>query len=280
MESNGTLQAAGYGLQATLLSSLANIANLPVFKCLQNRPVQKHARGANKPSPCSDVALPPATGYQLPAPSSRLPARSCPVVESVNIANLPVFKCLQSRPVQKTRAQGEQTFALTPGSRLPAPSSRLPPQALAALADIHSRAEHRPKASQPMKSLIVEDDFTSRLLLQTLLSRFGPCHVAVNGKEAVDAFRLTQKDGAPYDLICMDIMMPEMDGQEALHQIRKAEMAQGILSTSGVKVIMTTALDRPKDVFDSFFELCDDYLVKPIDAARLIETLSRLGLVA
>ena len=131
-----------------------------------------------------------------------------------------------------------------------------------------------------MKSLIVEVDFTSRLLLQTLLSRFGPCHVAVNGREAVDAFRAIQPDSAPYDLICMDIMMPEMDGQEALHQIRKAEMARGILSTKGVKVLMVSALDQPKDVFDSFFELCDGYLVKPIDAPKLLETLTRLGLVA
>ena len=67
-----------------------------------------------------------------------------------------------------------------------------------------------------MRTLIVEDDFTSRLLLQTYLSRFGECHVAINGVEAVEAFRMSKKNGAGYDLICMDIMMPEMDGQTAL----------------------------------------------------------------
>ena len=93
-----------------------------------------------------------------------------------------------------------------------------------------------------MKALIVEDDFTSRLFLQTFLSRYGECHVAVNGKEAVEAFRLATNNGSPYDLICMDIMMPEMDGQEAVRQMRALEDAGGVLSHRGVKIIMTTAV--------------------------------------
>jgi two-component system chemotaxis response regulator CheY len=131
-----------------------------------------------------------------------------------------------------------------------------------------------------MKSLIVEDDFTSRLLLQTILARFGQCHIAVNGQEAVDAFRMALKDGFAYDLVCMDIMMPEMDGQEALGRIRDAETAEGILSSSGAKVVMTTALDRPKNVFEAFFELCDGYLVKPIDTTMLLEKLRGFGLIS
>ena len=47
-----------------------------------------------------------------------------------------------------------------------------------------------------MKTLIVEDDFTSRLLLQASLSAYGECHIAVNGKEAVEAFR-TAREGEP-----------------------------------------------------------------------------------
>ena len=81
---------------------------------------------------------------------------------------------------------------------------------------------------EQMKSLIVEGDFGSRLLLQILLSRFGVCHIAVNSKEAVDAFRAAKKAGAAYDLICMD-MIPEMDGQAALQAIRAQEEAEGVL---------------------------------------------------
>jgi two-component system chemotaxis response regulator CheY len=131
-----------------------------------------------------------------------------------------------------------------------------------------------------MKTLIVEDDFTSRLLLQELLKSYGPSHVAVNGREAVEAVRLALEAGEPYDLICLDIMMPEMDGQAALREIRAMEEDRGILSSQGVKVIMTTALEDVKNVFNAFKGLCDAYLFKPIEKKKLIEELKKLSLIA
>ena len=131
-----------------------------------------------------------------------------------------------------------------------------------------------------MRTLIVEDDFTSRLLLQSLLSRYGECHIAVNGREAVDAFRQALDGGRPYDLICMDIMMPEMDGQSAVGEIRACEEARGTLSTQGVKIIMTTALDDVKNVVESFKLLCDAYVFKPIDTGNLVNRLKFLRLIA
>ena len=59
--------------------------------------------------------------------------------------------------------------------------------------------------------------------------------------------------------------MPEMDGREAVRRIREMEEARGILSSYGTKIIMTTAVDEIKDVIRCFKELCDAYLVKPID---------------
>jgi two-component system chemotaxis response regulator CheY len=130
-----------------------------------------------------------------------------------------------------------------------------------------------------MRTLIVEDDFTSRLLLQAFLSRYGACHIAVNGKEALTAFRTAQESGQKYDLICMDIMMPEMDGQTAVKEIRALEEAGGTLSTQGVKIIMTTALDDVKNVVESFKSLCDAYLFKPIDTGKLLAHLREFDLV-
>ena len=60
-------------------------------------------------------------------------------------------------------------------------------------------------------------------LPQSFLARYGDCHIAVNGKEAVEAFRIGFECGEPYDLVCMDIMMPEMDGQTAVKEIRALE---------------------------------------------------------
>lgn len=130
-----------------------------------------------------------------------------------------------------------------------------------------------------MKTLIVEDEFTSRVLLQELLKSYGPSHVAVNGNEAVEAVRLALEDGEPYQLIFLDIMMPEMDGQEALRQIRDLEEARGILSTYGAKIVMTTALDDPHNVISAYHSLCDEYLPKPIHKGRLMEILNTLELI-
>jgi two-component system chemotaxis response regulator CheY len=125
----------------------------------------------------------------------------------------------------------------------------------------------------PLRILLVEDDFACRLLLQTFLARYGECHVAVNGKEAVDAFRAAIDLGQRYDLICMDIMMPEMDGREAVRQVRAIEEAKGIHSTFGAKIFMTTTVQEMKDVFLCFKELCDAYLMKPIDLGQLLDQM-------
>ena len=130
-----------------------------------------------------------------------------------------------------------------------------------------------------MKTLVVDDDFTSRLVLQTFLSRYGECHVAVNGWEAVDAFRAALEGGQPYDLICMDIMMPEMDGRDAVKQVRALEEAHGVLSASAAKIIMTTAVEDIKEVMRCFHELCDAYLVKPIDLSVLLKQVTSYQLV-
>lgn len=129
-----------------------------------------------------------------------------------------------------------------------------------------------------MKILIAEDDFTSRLLLQELLKRQGQTHIATNGKEAVEAARFALETGEPYTLICLDVMMPEMDGQEALRLIREHETSKGILSTNGAKILMTTALGDPANVVKSFSNLCDGYIVKPIEKGLFYRKLQEMGL--
>jgi two-component system chemotaxis response regulator CheY len=130
-----------------------------------------------------------------------------------------------------------------------------------------------------LRVLLVEDDFTSRLVLQTFLSRYGECHIAVNGREAVAAVRGALERGERYDLICMDILMPEMNGREAVRNVRALEEEHGILSTAGAKIIMTTAVDEVKEVIECFKELCDAYLVKPIDLTQLLGHMKTYQLI-
>ena len=131
-----------------------------------------------------------------------------------------------------------------------------------------------------MKTLIVEDDFTCRLLLQEMLKEYGPVHVAVNGKEALDAIRGGLDSQEPYDLVCMDIMMPEMDGQQAVSAIRSMEESRGIIYTDGAKIVMVTALGDMKNVSNAYGRLCDSYLVKPIDKKALLVELRKLKLIS
>jgi two-component system, chemotaxis family, chemotaxis protein CheY len=130
-----------------------------------------------------------------------------------------------------------------------------------------------------MKTLIVEDDVASRLTLRHLLKGYGAVHLAVNGGEAVEAVRAALEVREPFDLICLDIMMPKMDGQQALKQIRSLEGAYGLGTGEEAKVVMTTAIGDAKNVCIAFNSLCNDYLLKPIDKTKLLETLRQLGLI-
>jgi len=110
-----------------------------------------------------------------------------------------------------------------------------------------------------------------------MLSKFGECHVAVNGEEAISAFK--DSFTAQYDLVCLDINMPIKNGMEALKEMREFENTIGVASPGFVKIIMTTGLDDKRNILDSFKEQCDGYLIKPIHADKLSELLTSLGLV-
>jgi len=129
-----------------------------------------------------------------------------------------------------------------------------------------------------MKILIAEDDFTSRKILQQYLKPFGDADIAVNGKEVVSAFSKALKDQAPYELVCLDIMMPEMDGQTALTNIRKLETNFDINYPDSARIIMTTALSDGKNVLGAFKSGAEAYLTKPIDKIKLYEQLEKLGI--
>lgn len=131
-----------------------------------------------------------------------------------------------------------------------------------------------------MRSLIVEDDFLNRFIIQKMLIPYGHCDIAVNGEEAIKAFEMSLSEGQHYDLICMDIMMPEMDGKTALAKIRQIEKEKGIKPDEEVKVTMVTALDAPADVIESYYKCgCSAYLVKPIEKSKIKEMLKELELI-
>lgn len=131
-----------------------------------------------------------------------------------------------------------------------------------------------------MKVLIVEDDFASRKFIMDYMSEYGDCDVTVNGMEAVDAFMMSLEDDEPYDLICLDVMMPVMDGYQTLKTVRDLEKQKGIPADKQVKVIMMTALNEERNVKKAFEMGCTVYCAKPIDVDKLYEVMKKLKLVS
>ena len=130
-----------------------------------------------------------------------------------------------------------------------------------------------------MKILIAEDDFASRKFMLRFLSKYGECDVTVDGMEAVDAFTMALDAGEGYDLVCLAIMMPELDGYQALKQIREYEKEKGISEEDGAKIIMTTALNEGRNVTKAFELGCVAYAGKPIDLEKFENVLRKLNLI-
>lgn len=130
-----------------------------------------------------------------------------------------------------------------------------------------------------MLSLVVEDDAISRRFLQSMLEQHGAVECVENGDDAVRVFSEAFDSGHPFDLVCLDIMMPGMDGHEVLVELRKYERSKGVAIGDGVKVIITSALGDSENVLRAYMGRCGAYCVKPIDPNDFCEHLQKLGLI-
>ncbi len=172
---------------------------------------------------------------------------------------------------------GEAVRRSSPEAPRAAPPSPPPASASASAPAPASAVE---PGDHARRFLIADDDGVCRALLRAILSNYGQCVFAYDGQEAIDAVRLALEDGKSFDLVCLDIMMPDVSGHEALQAIRRMEEEQGIRGSDGVKVVMTTALRDAKHCIQSFREGCESYVTKPIDEAELLGRMQDLGVLA
>ncbi|OGG99219.1 MAG: hypothetical protein A2600_06025 [Candidatus Lambdaproteobacteria bacterium RIFOXYD1_FULL_56_27] len=131
--------------------------------------------------------------------------------------------------------------------------------------------------SQRPRFLIADDMEVNRGLMLHFVKAYGDCEFAVNGKEVVEHFLAAKAEGRPLDLILLDIMMPEMDGQEALTQIRTLEAQAGLSLKEEVKVVMVTAMGDWDNALAGFKKGAVEYLVKPIQANRVAKVMESMG---
>ena len=131
-----------------------------------------------------------------------------------------------------------------------------------------------------MKILIAEDDRISRSFLQKFMANYGEVEVAVDGMDAIDLYMDAIKDKEPFDLLCLDIMMPKVDGLKVLKVIRQLETQNKQAADSRLKIIMMTALADIGYVDEAFRLGCDAYASKPIEMEQVQEVMMDLGLIS
>ena len=128
-----------------------------------------------------------------------------------------------------------------------------------------------------LRVLVVEDDATTRKLMETIVAKyFNNVDVAEDGEQAAALFTKALTDN-PYNLVFLDISMPNKTGQEALKEMRDAEYAAGIQPSEIAKIVMTTSLEDSKNILEAFRELCDAYLIKPVLPEHIDAKLEEFG---
>ena len=123
--------------------------------------------------------------------------------------------------------------------------------------------------------LVAEDNQINALLIRSLLGRLG--HHAVittNGEEAIESWLAAKSAGSPYDLVLMDIQMPQLNGIETTKRIRMLETGQPGLRTA---ILALTANTLVEDRYACFEAGMDGFLIKPLDREKLAEALEGLA---
>ena len=130
-----------------------------------------------------------------------------------------------------------------------------------------------------MRILIAEDDRVSRTFLMQFMGTYGTCDAAVDGMETLDYFMDSVKRKEPYDLLCLDIMMPKVDGLRVLRVIRTLEAQREVRREDHLPIIMMTAITDSEHVDEAFRLGCDAYASKPIDVDEVIGVMRELQLI-
>lgn len=128
-----------------------------------------------------------------------------------------------------------------------------------------------------MRVLIVDDDLSTRKLLQVILRKYAECELAEDGSLGVEKIKKSFEDNTPFDIIFLDVMMPGLNGHEVLVELRKLEEEKGILLGHGAQVVMETCLNDNSTILDSFREGCEYFIVKPFNKQQVLDLLEKMG---
>ena len=130
-------------------------------------------------------------------------------------------------------------------------------------------------ASKGLSILVAEDNEINALLMRSLLSRLGhKVVITTNGEAALESWLSAKSAGSPYDLVFMDIQMPELNGIETTKRIRNLEAGQAGRRTP---ILALTANTLVEDRYACFEAGMDGFLIKPLDRDKLAEAIADLA---
>ncbi len=128
-----------------------------------------------------------------------------------------------------------------------------------------------------MRILIADDELVSRSKLEKIMSTFGDCEVVESGSQAVDAFKKAWEEWTPFDLIALDILMPQMNGMDTILEIRRLEAVKRVANKHRAKILMVTS-EAERDVVLTCVQAgCNEYIIKPFNLELVTKKLSDLG---
>ena len=130
-----------------------------------------------------------------------------------------------------------------------------------------------------MKILIVDDELVSRTKLKLIMENIGQCEAVEHGKDAIAIFHHAHFINDPFNLIMLDINLPEMDGIAVLAEIRRAEKYLMIPASHRANILMVTSYGDKDRIVACAQSGCDDYIVKPFDDDIIREKLAKLGII-
>ncbi len=130
----------------------------------------------------------------------------------------------------------------------------------------------------PIKSLVVDDENISRMKMKKILEKFSSCMDVKSGTEAFEICRKNLERKKHFDLITLDVSMPDMNGTEVLARIRDMEKTNKIPPEERSKILMITSHADKETVTACIQSGCDGYIIKPFSPKNIMDKLQQIGL--
>jgi two-component system chemotaxis response regulator CheY len=129
-----------------------------------------------------------------------------------------------------------------------------------------------------MKILVVDDELVSRKKMMKIVDSFGQCDGVQNGKAAISSVKTALEDWKLYDLITLDVSMPDISGTQVLYTIRELEEERGLDEEEKAKILMVTSHSDIETV-KACVGKCDGYVIKPFNKDVMVDKMNKLGLL-